>query len=130
MRNLGWGLETTALGMGMVFLLLIILMGVLAVVGRLDGPRCRAQVPPPDSRGEDGVSPGQAVEIEDPSGLSEEELSEEELAAVAVAVAEHARTRRRQGAPGSRAEPPRSRLSASRWVSAGRSSQMRSTGRR
>lgn len=126
MRNLGWGLETTALGMGMVFLLLIMLMGVLAVVGRLDRPRRRGQVAPPQgSQAEDGVSPGGAGEVEDPNGLSEEEL-----VAVALAVTEHARTRRRQGVLGNRAHPPRSRLWASRWVSTGRSSQMRNTRRR
>ena len=42
MENLGWGLQTTLLGMGLVFAMLALLWGLLTLLLRLDGP-----APPP-----------------------------------------------------------------------------------
>lgn len=116
MTNLGWSLETTLAGMGMVFALLIILMLALMAAGRIDAAHRRRRV------SDDGVPP--SIRIQDADGLSDEEL-----AAVALAVTRHAETCRRQGALQNRRHPPGSRLWASRWVSAGRASQMRNTRR-
>jgi len=116
----------TVVGMGTVFLMLIILMIALILVGRIDTLRktkvaeveeAPASVAP--------AAPVPAIEFRDPSGLTRDQI-----AAITVAVATHAEVRRKQGAPVNRVHAPGSRLWASRWVSMGRSSQMRNTQRR
>ena len=44
MENLGWGLQTTLLGMGLVFAMLALLWGLLALLLRLDGPGSMQQL--------------------------------------------------------------------------------------
>ena len=44
MENLGWGLQTTLLGMGLVFAMLALLWGLLALLLRLDGPARPPQI--------------------------------------------------------------------------------------
>ena len=45
MDNLGWGLQISALGMGLVFGLLALLWGLLTLVQRWDRPPAAAPVP-------------------------------------------------------------------------------------
>jgi Na+-transporting methylmalonyl-CoA/oxaloacetate decarboxylase gamma subunit len=110
MDNLGWGLQMTVLGMGLVFGLLAALWGVLTLVLRLDRP-----VPAPASRAD---------------APSASDMDPELLAAIAVAVLTHKMIRRRQAAPAMRSYWPGSLLYASRWVATGRGRQNRSWRRR
>ncbi len=111
MDNLLWGLQTTALGMGLVFGLLALMWGLLTLALRLDKPLEPAPpvagsptslTPPPD------VSPG---------------LDGETVAAILVATLTHRAQRRREAAPAMRSYWPGSLLYASRWVGAGRARQ-------
>ncbi len=112
MDNLDFGLWMTAMGMGTVFGLLIVLMLVLQLMGRLDRQ-------PPEQRREAGetTSPTAGSEVT-PDGLTDDEI-----AAITVAVIAHARIRRAQAAPEMRAHEPGSHLFASRWVGIGRGFQ-------
>jgi len=110
MDNLGWGLQMTVLGMGLVFGLLAALWGVLTLVLRLDRP-------PPAPAGRADPPPASA-------------LDPELVAAIAVAVLTHKMIRRRQAAPAMRSYWPGSLLYASRWVATGRGRQNRSWQRR
>jgi glutaconyl-CoA/methylmalonyl-CoA decarboxylase subunit delta len=97
MNNLGWGLEITALGMGLVFALLALLWLLLTLVLKFD-------------RAEAGPAAAPPVQAEAP-------LDGALLAAIGIAVLRH-----RSGAavPELRRHSPGSLLYASRWVATGR----------
>jgi sodium pump decarboxylase gamma subunit len=118
MDNLGFGLQVTLLGMGIVFGLLIGLWLVLTAVLRFESRHPVPEVEPArvTIRPVDGGPPGTV----------EPAL----VAAIAVAIARHADLRRRQAAPAMRSYWPGSLLFASRWVSAGRTRQSQSWRRR
>lgn len=102
---LGTGAWLTAWGMGLVFLLLALLWGLVALLLRFDragaaAAGARATPPPPG-----GLPP-------------------ELLAAVMVAVRLHVRALRKEAAPEARRHRPGTL--PSRWVSAGRTRQNRS----
>lgn len=105
MENLLWGLQTTLLGMGLVFGLLALMWGLLTLALRLDkpveSPSPAAAPPPPQAPGLDG----------------------ETVAAILVATLTHRAQRRREAAPAMRSYWPGSLLYASRWVGAGRARQ-------
>ncbi len=106
MTNLDFGLWLTVMGMGTVFGLLLVLMLVLQLLGRLD----RKPVEP--------AATGPSGLVIDPGGLTEDEL-----AAVTVAVVAHARAQRHLAAPDlGVVEAGRSPL-VSGWVSTARSIQ-------
>lgn len=135
MENLGWGFQMMGLGMGTVFLMLIVLMITLMVLNLTDRPSMPKEAvtagtttPELPAEGADEVAeedPNAWMTIADASGLTPEQI-----AAVSVAVAVHADVRRKQGAAVNRVHAPGSRLWASRWVSMGRSTQMQNTRRR
>jgi Na+-transporting methylmalonyl-CoA/oxaloacetate decarboxylase gamma subunit len=107
MENIGWGLQMTVLGMGLVFALLAALWGLLTLVLRFDAApvsvtKRDAAAAPPQGMGADLV------------------------AAITVAVLTHKAVRRRQAAPAMRSYWPGSLLYASRWVATGRARQNRS----
>jgi glutaconyl-CoA/methylmalonyl-CoA decarboxylase subunit delta len=104
MNNLGWGLQITALGMGLVFGLLALLWGLLTLVLKLDVPAAAAPETPAEA------APATAL---DPALV----------AAITVAVLAHGAQRRAEAAPQTRMHWPGSLLHASRWVSAGRTRQ-------
>ncbi|MFT3887605.1 MAG: OadG family transporter subunit [Arachnia sp.] len=112
MENLGWGLMMMLVGMGAVFALLLALMLVLILIGRLDRRPALPAAQPYD-------------ELPEPAAptvrILAEGLTDDQVAAIAVAVMTHAEHRRRQAAPETRAFAPGSQLFASRWVAAGRS---------
>jgi sodium pump decarboxylase gamma subunit len=108
MNDLAFGLWLTVAGMGVVFGLLALLWAMLSIVGWLDQRKAR-QV--------DDVPAGGAVEAP--------VISDEDLAAITVAVAAHRTARRRQAAPETRSAVPGSQLWASRWLAAGRTRQTR-----
>jgi Na+-transporting methylmalonyl-CoA/oxaloacetate decarboxylase gamma subunit len=128
MEHLGWGLQMTVLGMGLVFLLLAVLWGLLNLVLKLDrepeAPATReavaAEAEEALSRAEDKVGvqvPGIAATV---NGM-EADL----VAAMMVAVLRHKAERREVAAASARSYWPGSLLYASRWVGAGRSRQTR-----
>ena len=112
MDNIGFGLWMTAMGMGTVFALLILLMLVLRVIGWADA-RASRRTP---------VATVAAPAAED-AGEVDDALTAEEIAAITIAVITHARVRRGQAAPAMRQVAPGSQLFASRWVAVGRSYQ-------
>ncbi len=122
MNNLGFGLQISVIGMGLVFGLLALLWGLLALVGRLE--RTSAPV---DTSAAAGATPARALRVIAPEGVTPDP---ELLAAIAVAVMTHKAVRRRQAAPAMRSYWPGSLLYASRWVVAGRARQTRGWQRR
>ncbi len=117
MDNIAFGLWMTAMGMGTVFLLLVLLMLVLRGIGWLDQRGKRT--PPPETETATATAK-QPAEDEPPAPG---ELTPELIAAISIAVITHARVRRGQAAPAMRDVQPGSQLFASRWVSVGRSYQ-------
>jgi Na+-transporting methylmalonyl-CoA/oxaloacetate decarboxylase gamma subunit len=111
MDNLGWGLQITALGMGLVFGLLALLWGLLTLVQRWDRPEVAAPVPEAAPMVDEGMDPTQ-------------------VAAIVAAVLAHRAHLRREAAPAMRSHWPGSQLYASRWVAAGRTRQNQSWQRR
>lgn len=112
MSDLMWGLQMMLIGMGIVFGLLLALMGLLVLIGRLDRQRAPASdAEPPSTASQPGVR------------IVADGLDDDQLAAITIAVMTHAETRRRSAAPELRAHAPGSQLFASRWVSVGRSLQ-------
>jgi Na+-transporting methylmalonyl-CoA/oxaloacetate decarboxylase gamma subunit len=102
MNNLGWGLQISALGMGLVFGLLALLWGLLTLVLKFDAPPATA----PEAAAETAPALDPAV-----------------VAAITVAVLAHGAQRRAEAAPQMRIHWPGSLLHASRWVAAGRTRQ-------
>ncbi len=115
MHDLAFGLRIAALGMGLIFGLLALLWGGLALIGRLD-----ARLVAREEREGGPAAPARQA--------GEEQLPPEVLAAVAIAVATHAALVRREAAPTQRAHQPGSQLFASRWLAAGRTRQTRAYG--
>jgi Na+-transporting methylmalonyl-CoA/oxaloacetate decarboxylase gamma subunit len=109
MENLGWGLQMTVVGMGLVFGLLAALWGLLSLVLRLDAPPAV-------------TAPAEGT----PSAASQAGIDPDLVAAITVAVLTHKTVRRRQAAPAMRSYWPGSLLYASRWVATGRARQNRS----
>lgn len=142
MSELGWGLQMTVAGMGTVFLLLIVLMGVLMIIGRIGAPSTK-KIEAGSGGSTAALDAGQdTTDVTDDTpgvvqGDSEQEdaepapqvrvladgLTDDQLAAIAVAVLTHRDVRRAQAAPEQRAHQPGSHLYASRWVGIGRGQQ-------
>lgn len=116
MDNLGFGLQVTVLGLGIVFGLLLVLWLLLTLALRFEG-----QPPAPEPE-------AARVSIRPLGGPGE--MEPRLVAAIAVAIARHAEARRRQAAPAMRSYWPGSLLFASRWVAAGRMRQGQSWRRR
>lgn len=112
-ENLMTGVNISILGMGLVFLLLALLWGLLTVLLRLD------RKPPPDDITESGP-------IGRPVAATPRGMAPELFAAIGVAVLTHQSVLRKQAAPSMRSHWPGSILFASRWVSAGRHQQTQS----
>jgi Na+-transporting methylmalonyl-CoA/oxaloacetate decarboxylase gamma subunit len=128
MEHLGWGLQMTVLGMGLVFALLALLWGLLTVVLKLD-----REPEQPATREEVAEEIEQALErAEDKVGVqvplvpTVHGMDADLVAAIMVAVLRHKAERRQVAAAAVRTYWPGSLLYASRWVGAGRSRQTRS----
>jgi Na+-transporting methylmalonyl-CoA/oxaloacetate decarboxylase gamma subunit len=99
------GFNLTVLGMGLVFLLLALLWGLLVLMLRLD----RELPSGADAAGQRRAGPAR--------------LAPELLTAISIAVLTHRSVLRKQAAPAMRSFWPGSILFASRWVAAGRHRQ-------
>ena len=119
MENLGWGLQTTLLGMGLVFAMLALLWGLLALVLRLDGPARPPREPALPTPGSAATADGTSVAV--PPEMPDPALR----AAITVAVLWHRQVLRGEAAPAMRIHAPGALLHASRWVDAGRMRQNR-----
>ncbi len=123
-----WGLMMMVVGMGVVFALLLALMGVLLLIGRLDRPPAEelaelpvaAPVPAPKAVASEGADAAPSKPV---VRMVADGLDENDVAAIAVAVMTHAENRRRQAGPETRAHAPGSQLFASRWLAVGRGFQ-------
>lgn len=122
MDNLGFGLQITLLGMGIVFALLAALWGVLALLLRFDRP--------PESSAATQAAFDEARESAAGAQVIANGLDRDTIAAITIAVLTHRAIRRKQAAPAMRFYRPGSLLFASRWLVAGRARQNRSWGRR
>jgi Na+-transporting methylmalonyl-CoA/oxaloacetate decarboxylase gamma subunit len=99
---IGIGLQLTIWGMGLVFLLLALLWGLMTILLRLDKTQAEAM---PDKT-HATVPAGPAPDV---------------LAAITIAVMMHRRVRRKEAAPAMRTHQPGTL--PSRWVSTGRTRQ-------
>jgi hypothetical protein len=125
MENLAWGLQMTALGMGLVFALLGLLWGLLTLVLALDKePVVVVSDELANAQAERiaAVAEG-AVGAQVPEPPTVHGLPADLVAAILVATMKHKLTLRRQAAPVMRSYWPGSQLFASRWVAAGRARQ-------
>ena len=125
MEHMGWGLQMTVVGMGLVFSLLALLWGLLNLVLKLDGEPEAAVAPAQPAAAEP-----QAVAVADepavalvPERPMVNGMPADLVAAIMTAVLQHRNTLRRQAAPLMRTSQPGSQLFASRWVASGRARQ-------
>ena len=123
------GIELTLYGMGLVFLLLAVLWGLIALLVRLDNPPAAvediSQVPA------DAIARAAAQRAEPVHPASSAAVrraqpspSPELIAAIVIACRAHRMVRRKQAAPELRTHEPGSL--PSRWVGSGRTRQNRS----
>ena len=124
MENIGWGLQMTVLGMGLVFSLLAMLWGLLNLVLKLDKepepvPAAQAQVEAERIAAEADDAIGAQV----PMTPTVNGMPADLVAAIMIAAMKHKQIMRRQAAPYMRSYWPGSQLFASRWVAAGRARQ-------
>jgi Na+-transporting methylmalonyl-CoA/oxaloacetate decarboxylase gamma subunit len=129
MENLGWGLEMTVLGMGLVFSMLALLWLLLTLVLKLD----KEEKEEPEEV--TAAAQEAAVEAEPAIADKAEEaqtpqrpttingLSADLVLAILVATHKHRQTMRRQAAPLVRTVWPGSQIFASRWLALGRARQ-------
>jgi len=126
MDNLAFGLQTSVLGIGIVFGVLVVLWLLLAAAVRLDARGNHAGA---DRTGTTRPAEARSSGTVRLSGVPGD-LDPALLAAITVAILRHVETRRLQAAPAMRTYWPGSLLFASRWVAAGRTRQSQSWRRR
>ena len=131
MGNLSWGLQITALGMGLVFALLGLLWGLLTLVLILDKqPTPLASTETAETA---NASKDQLATEADPQNAANAAslvgqplvngLPADLVAAIMVATLKHRMTLRQQAAPVMRSQVSDNLLSASRWLGTGRTRQ-------
>ena len=125
MENLGWGLQMTVLGMGLVFALLALLWGLLMLVLVLDKePKASVSALEVNAQAERIAAVADAaVGAQTPERPTVNGMPADLVAAILVATMKHKLTLRRQAAPFMRSYWPGSQLFASRWVATGRARQ-------
>jgi Na+-transporting methylmalonyl-CoA/oxaloacetate decarboxylase gamma subunit len=104
------GVNISILGMGLVFLLLALLWGLLTVLLRLDREPSSGDI-------------AEGGRTDRPAAVTPRGMAPELFAAIGVAVLTHQSVLRKRAAPSMRSHWPGSILFASRWVSAGRHQQ-------
>ncbi|RPJ70807.1 MAG: sodium pump decarboxylase subunit gamma [Acidobacteria bacterium] len=118
------GFELTVYGMGLVFLLLAVLWGLIAMLLRFDTPEAVVEATEPLAGAGAPVPDGRTAMLAGDAAGLEPEL----LAAVVIACRAHRMARRKQAAPEMRTHVPGSL--PSRWIGTGRTRQNRSWSRR
>jgi Na+-transporting methylmalonyl-CoA/oxaloacetate decarboxylase gamma subunit len=127
MDNLGWGLQMTVLGMGLVFALLALLWGLLTLVLKFDPAPAEPVSPQAATREAERIAAvaGSAVGAQVPVVPTVNGMDADLVAAITIAVLRHKSVRRSEAAPAMRSYWPGSLLYASRWVASGRARQNR-----
>jgi len=129
-ENLGWGLQITVLGMGIVFALLALLWGLLHLVLKLEGQDRESEPLSPeasiDQTEEIAAAADDAIGRQTPVAPTVQGMDAHLVAAIMIATLTHREVRRLEAAPVMRSSWPGSQLYASRWVTAGRTRQNRS----
>ena len=125
MENLGWGLQMTVLGMGLVFALLALLWLLLTLVLMLDKePEVEVTAQEATAEAERiAAIADDAVGAQTPERPTVNGMPADLVAAILVATLKHRQTMRRQAAPLVRAVWPGSQIYASRWLATGRARQ-------
>jgi glutaconyl-CoA/methylmalonyl-CoA decarboxylase subunit delta len=127
MENLGWGLQMTVLGMGLVFALLALLWGLLTLVLKFDPAPAEPRSPQAAAREAEHVAEVAAGAVgAQAAAPTVDGMDAELVAAITAAVLAHKAVRRGEAAPVMRSYWPGSLLYASRWVASGRMRQNRS----
>ena len=125
MENLGWGLQITVLGMGLVFALLALLWCLLTLVLALDK---EAKAPPSahETQAEAeriAATAGPAIAAQTPAQSTVNGMPADLVAAIMVATMKHRLTLRREAAPLMRNYWPGNQLLSGQWVATGRARQ-------
>jgi Na+-transporting methylmalonyl-CoA/oxaloacetate decarboxylase gamma subunit len=125
MENIGWGLEMTVLGMGLVFALLALLWLLLTLILKLDkDPVVEVSAQESMVKAERVAAlADQAVGAQTPERATVNGMPADLVAAILVATHKHRKTMRREAAPLVRAVWPGSHIFASRWLATGRARQ-------
>ena len=127
MEHLGWGLEMTVLGMGLVFALLALLWLLLTLVLKLDKEdEPEAEISPQEATVEAeriAAIADDAVGAQTPERPTVNGMPADLVAAILVATHKHRKSMRRQAAPLVRTVWPGSQIFASRWLATGRARQ-------
>ena len=127
MEHLGWGLEMTVLGMGLVFALLALLWLLLTIVLKLDKEEePEEEISPQEATVEAeriAAIADQAVGAQTPERPTVNGMPADLVAAILVATHKHRKSMRRQAAPLVRTVWPGSLIFASRWLATGRARQ-------
>lgn len=125
MENIGWGLQMTVLGMGLVFALLALLWLLLTLILKLDKDPV-VEVSAQESMIEAervAALADQAVGAQTPERATVNGMPADLVAAILVATHKHRKTMRREAAPLVRTVWPGSQIFASRWLATGRARQ-------
>ena len=125
MENIGWGLQMTVLGMGLVFALLALLWLLLTLILKLDKDPV-VEVSAQESMIEAervAALADQAVGAQTPEWATVNGMPADLVAAILVATHKHRKTMRREAAPLVRSVWPGSHIFASRWLATGRARQ-------
>ena len=125
MENIGWGLQMTVLGMGLVFALLALLWLLLTLILKLDKDPV-VEVSAQESMIEAervAALADQAVGAQTPERATVNGMPADLVAAILVATHKHRKTMRRDAAPLVRSVWPGSHIFASRWLATGRARQ-------
>jgi Na+-transporting methylmalonyl-CoA/oxaloacetate decarboxylase gamma subunit len=125
MENLGWGLQMTVVGMGIVFALLALLWGLLHLVLKLDPTPVEPVSPEASIVNAERIAAkaDDAIGAQVPVTPTVQGMDADLVAAIMVATLTHREIRRREAAPMMRSAWPGSQLYASRWVTSGRTRQ-------
>ena len=125
MEHIGWGLQMTVLGMGLVFALLALLWLLLTLILKLDKDPV-VEVSAQESMIEAervAALADQAVGAQTPERATVNGMPADLVAAILVATHKHRKTMRREAAPLVRSVWPGSHIFASRWLATGRARQ-------
>ena len=125
MENIGWGLQMTVLGMGLVFALLALLWLLLTLILKLDKDPV-VEVSAQESMIEAervAALADQAVGAQTPERATVNGMPADLVAAILVATHKHRKTMRREAAPLVRSVWPGNHIFASRWLATGRARQ-------
>ena len=125
MEHIGWGLQMTVLGMGLVFALLALLWLLLTLILKLDkDPQVEVSAQESMIEAERVAAlADQAVGAQTPERATVNGMPADLVAAILVATHKHRKTMRREAAPLVRSVWPGSHIFASRWLATGRARQ-------